>query len=117
MRLGVQDELLHQQQRRGKAPAGLGLLWPPRAHLGGLSSLEGWGLGAVALVKLPCLHHRVTLATMVCVSQAVQVAGLPLAQDTKGPRPQGSMWHRELPPEEEVVASHLAGETPGWAGP
>jgi len=115
--LGVQGELLHRQQPQGKVPAGPGLPWPPRAHLGGLSSLEGWGLGAVALAELLCLHHRVTLATVVCVSQAVQVAGLPLAQAIKGLRPQGSMWHRELPPEKEVVASHLAAETQGWAGP
>ena len=101
MLLGVQGELLHRQQPPGKAPAGPGLPWPPRAHLGGLLSLEGWGAGAVALAELPCLHHRVTLAIMVCVSQAVQVAGLPPCPGCQGA---------------EITGEHAAQGTATWGG-
>ena len=69
--LGGQGALLHWQRLPGKVPVCPGCPWPPRAHLGGCSSLEGWGVGAVALVEGSCLHHRVTPATAGCVSQAV----------------------------------------------
>ena len=74
--------LAYLQWPPGKVPVCLGSLWPPRAQLGGLSSLEGWGAGAVALAEVPCVHHRVTWATTGCVSQAVQAAGWPLVQRT-----------------------------------
>ena len=84
VRLGQQSVPLHLQRLPGKAPACLGHPWPPQAHLGGLFSLEAWVDGAVVVVEGPLLHHRVTPATMGCVSQVAQVARWHLAQATKG---------------------------------
>ena len=82
-------------------PLCLGRLWPPRAQLGDLLSLEGWEAGAVALVEAPCFHHRVTRATAGCVSQAVQKAGWPLA-----PGCQRAM----------TAGEHLTQRTATWGG-
>ena len=117
MCLGGQGALLHWQRPLGKAPACPGCPWPPRAHLGGCSSLEAQGVGAVAIAEGSCLHHRVTPATTGCMSPAVQVAGCPLAQVAKGWYQQGSMRARELQTGEEAVSYHLAREPLGWAGP
>ena len=83
--LGGQGPPLRRQRPPGRAPACPGRPWPPRAHLGGSSSSEGWGAGAVALAEGPCLHRRVTPATAGCVSPAVEAAGWPLAQAARGP--------------------------------
>lgn len=86
VRLAWQGALLHLRRPSAKAPACPGRPWPARAHVGGLSSLEGWAHGAVALaVEGPWLHRRMTRATVRCVAQAVQVAGWPLTQAAMGP--------------------------------
>ena len=115
--LGGQGPPLGQQRPSGKALAKTECLCRPGAHLGGLSGLEGCGAGSVALAEGPCLYCRMTPASAGCVPLAVQAAGWPLAQAAWGPRRQGSTQPRELLPGEEVVASRMAGEPPGWAGP
>ena len=117
MCLGGQGPPLGQQRASGKALAKTECLCRPGAHLGGLSGLEGCGAGSVALAEGPCLYCRMTPASAGCVPLAVQVAGWPLAQAAGGPRRQGSTQPRELLPQEEVVASRMAGEPSGWAGP
>lgn len=91
--------LTYLQWPPGKVPVCLGSLWLPRAQLGGLSSLEGWRSGAVALAEVLCVHHRVTWARM-CVS------GCAVGRMGPGPGCQGAM----------TAGEHLAQRTATWGG-
>ena len=85
MHLGGQGPPLGQQRASGKALAKTECLCRPGAHLGGLSGLEGCGAGSVALAEGPCLHNRLTLASVGCVPLAFQAAGWPFAQAARVP--------------------------------